>query len=50
MDIIEGLPKSFGKQVIIVVVDRLRENVYIIALAHPYTAVEVAQAYLDLIF
>lgn len=50
MDFIEGLPKSFGKQVIFVVVDRLSKYAYFIALAHPYTTVEVAQAYLDHVF
>lgn len=50
MDFIEGLPPSSGKHCILVVVDRLSKNAHFIALSHPYTAIEVAQAYLDNIF
>ena len=50
MDFIEGLPKSFGLQVILVMVDRLSKFAYFVALSHPYTPVEVAQAYLDNVF
>lgn len=50
MDFISGLPKSNGKDVILVVVDRLSKNAHFMALAHPYTAVEVAQTYLDSVF
>jgi len=50
MDFIEGLPKSHGKEVIWVVVDRLSKYVHFVTLSHPYSAEDVAQAYLDNIF
>ena len=50
MDFIEGLPTSFGYQVILVVVDRLSKLGYFVARKHPYIAVQVAQAYLDTVF
>ena len=50
MDFIEGLPKSFGREVIMVVVDRLSKYAHFVALAHPFTAIVVAQSYLDNIY
>jgi len=50
MDFIEGLPVSGGKTVIMVVVDRLSKAAHFIALSHPYSALTVAQAYLDNVF
>lgn len=50
MDFVEGLPPSQGKTVIFVVVDQLSKYAHFIPLSHPYTALEVAQAYLDNIF
>jgi hypothetical protein len=50
MDFIEGLPNSYGKQVIYVVVDRLSKAAHFMALSHPYSARDVAQSFLDNVF
>lgn len=50
MDFIEGLPVSQGNSVIFVVVDRLSKNVNFMALSHPYTAMDVAKVFLDIVF
>lgn len=50
MDFISGLPKSQGKDVIMVVVDRLSKYAHFAAFSHPYTAMDVAQLYLDQVF
>jgi hypothetical protein len=47
MDFVEGLPKSQGKDVIMVVVDRLTKYAHFVPLSHPYTMEIVAQAFLD---
>jgi hypothetical protein len=49
MNFIEGLPKSGGKDVILVVVDKLTKYAHFMALAHPFTAQYVAQLFIDTI-
>ena len=50
MDFIEGLPKSWGKSVIFVIVDRLTKFAHFLPLSHPYTAKTVAATFLDNIY
>jgi hypothetical protein len=51
MDFIEGLPPSVGKQItIFVVVDQLTKYAHFIPSGHPYTTLDVAQAFLDHVF
>ena len=47
MDFIEGLPKSEGYSVILVVVDRLTKYAHFLPIRHPYTAAVVGKTFLD---
>ena len=47
MDFMEGLPKSEGYEVIMVVVDRLTKYAHFLVVKHPYTAAGVARIFLD---
>lgn len=47
MDFIEGLPKSNGFSVILVIVDRLTKYAHFIPVKHPYTTASIAQLFLD---
>lgn len=50
MDFVEGLPNSMGKNVILVIVDRLTKYGYFLALSHPYIAQGTAKLFLDHIY
>ena len=43
--LLEGLPKCQNKSVILVVVDRFTKYAHFIAMAHPFTAVTVAELF-----
>ena len=48
-DFITGLPKSEGKSVIMVVVDRLTNYAQFFALSHPFKASTIANTFIDTI-
>jgi len=50
LDFVEGLPKSRGKDTILVIVDRLSKYAHFFALSHPFIAAEVAQVYFEQVF
>lgn len=50
MDFIESLPKSGGKDTILVVIDKYTKYCHLIALQHPFSASQVAQILLDNVF
>lgn len=47
MDFIEGLPKSHGKDVILVVVDRLTKYAHFVAMSHPYSVEQVVEVLMN---
>ena len=49
MDFIIGLPKSEGKSVIMVVVDRLTKYAHVCALSHPFKASTFSTAFMETI-
>lgn len=50
MDFIEKLPKSHGKEVIWVIIDRLSKYAHFIPLAHPCTASKLAEIFIQEIY
>jgi IS30 family transposase len=47
MDFITGLPKSEGKSVIMVIVDRMTKYTHFCALSHPFKASTVATTFME---
>lgn len=50
MDFIKGLPKSHGKSVIWVVVDRLTKYAHFIGVSHPYSVGDIAKLFMENVF
>lgn len=50
MDFIEGLPKSQGKDVILVVVDRLTKYAHFIAMSHRFETQDVIQVFMENVY
>jgi hypothetical protein len=50
LDSIEGLPKSNGHDMILVVVDKLTKYDHLLPLKHPFTSLQVAQLFIDNIY
>ena len=45
MDFIKGLPKSKGRDAILILVDRLSKYAHFLPLLHPFSASQVAQLF-----
>lgn len=50
LDFIEGLPNSNSYDVLLVVIDRFSKYAHFIPLSHPYTTLQVAQAYMNNVY
>lgn len=50
MDFIEGLPRSQGKNCVLVVVDKFTKYSHFLALNHPFTAAVVAKLFFDNVY
>jgi hypothetical protein len=50
MDFVCGMPKSEGKEIILVVIDKLIKYCHLLALSHPFKAMQVVELFLDTIY
>lgn len=50
MDFIEGLPKSNGKEIIFVVVDRFNKHSHFMVFSHSYYATTIYITFMDYIY
>ena len=50
MDFIEGLPSSNKQDVILVVIGKFSKYAHFMALSHPFTALQVAQSYMNNVY
>jgi hypothetical protein len=50
MDFVAGLPRSEGKDVLMVIMDKLTKYCHLLTLSHPFKAAEVAQLFLDNVY
>jgi len=50
LDFVEGLPRSASHDIILVIVDKFSRCAHLLALIHPFTALQVAKLYMHNIF
>jgi hypothetical protein len=50
MDFVCGLPKSGGKDVLLVVIDKYTKYCHLLTLTHPFKANDMAPTYLDFVY
>jgi hypothetical protein len=50
VDFVTGLPKSCGKDVLMVVIDKFTKYCHLITLTHPFKTSYIAQVFLDSIY
>jgi hypothetical protein len=50
MDFVSGLPKSEGKDMFIVIIDKFTKYSHLLTFSHPSKAAEVAQLFMDHVY